>query len=166
MGLFSFVTEAGGKLGGGIYDLLHKEEDLAKPETISPERINELRKNSIQRELTSQLEGAAEKVSVDVSDARVVLTGQVIEQSTCEKATLIAGNQNGISEVDCQIEVEKKEPEAKFYTVKSGDSLSKIAKEFYGSANKYMIIFEANKPMLKDPNVIQPGQELRIPAVD
>ena len=53
--------------------------------------------------------------------------------------------------------------ESRFYTVKSGDSLSKIAKEMYGNANDYMKIFDANKPMLSDPNKIYPGQVLRIP---
>jgi len=56
------------------------------------------------------------------------------------------------------------EAASKFYTVKSGDSLSKIAKEFYGDASKYPQIFEANKPMLKDPDKIYPGQVLRIPS--
>ena len=51
------------------------------------------------------------------------------------------------------------------YTVTSGDSLSKTAKQHYGSASKYMIIFEANKPMLKDPDKIHPGQTLRIPPL-
>lgn len=55
--------------------------------------------------------------------------------------------------------------ESRFYTIKSGDSLSKIAKEFYGDANKYMLIFEANKGLLKDPNKIYPGQEIRIPPL-
>jgi nucleoid-associated protein YgaU len=55
------------------------------------------------------------------------------------------------------------EAESKFYTVKSGDTLSRIAKEFYGEASKYPQIFEANKPMLKDPDKIYPGQMLRIP---
>ena len=50
------------------------------------------------------------------------------------------------------------------YTVKSGDTLSKISRQFYGDANKYHQIFEANRPMLKDPNEIYPGQKLRIPA--
>ena len=54
--------------------------------------------------------------------------------------------------------------QSKTYTVQSGDTLSKIAKEFYGNANKYQQIFEANKPMLKDPDKIYPGQVLRIPA--
>jgi nucleoid-associated protein YgaU len=53
---------------------------------------------------------------------------------------------------------------SKTYTVKAGDNLSKIAKEFYGDANAYQQIFEANKPMLKDPDKIYPGQVLRIPA--
>lgn len=51
----------------------------------------------------------------------------------------------------------------KTYTVKPGDTLSKIAKEFLGSANDYMKIFDANKDQLTDPNKIQPGQVLRIP---
>ena len=50
------------------------------------------------------------------------------------------------------------------YTVQSGDSLSKIAKEMYGDAGKYQQIFEANQPMLKDPAKSYPGQVLRIPA--
>ena len=53
--------------------------------------------------------------------------------------------------------------QSRTYTVKSGDSLSKISREFYGDANQYMRIFEANKHILKDPNQIQPGQELTIP---
>ncbi len=54
--------------------------------------------------------------------------------------------------------------QSKTYTVQSGDTLSKIAQEYYGNASKYQQIFEANKPMLKDPDKIYPGQVLRIPA--
>lgn len=54
---------------------------------------------------------------------------------------------------------------SKTYTVKSGDTLSKIAKEMYGDSGKYQSIFEANKPMLKDPDKIYPGQVLRIPTL-
>jgi nucleoid-associated protein YgaU len=50
------------------------------------------------------------------------------------------------------------------YTVKSGDTLSKISKQFYGNANDYMRIFEANKDQLKNPDQIKPGQNLKIPA--
>jgi hypothetical protein len=52
---------------------------------------------------------------------------------------------------------------AKYYEVVPGDTLSKIAKHFYGDATKYMKIFEANKDQLKDPNTIAVGQRLRIP---
>ena len=50
------------------------------------------------------------------------------------------------------------------YTVKAGDTLSKIAKEHLGNANEYMRIFEANRDQLSDPDKIRPGQVLKIPA--
>ena len=50
------------------------------------------------------------------------------------------------------------------YTVKAGDTLSKISKQFYGNANDYMKIFNANRDQLDDPDKIKPGQELKIPA--
>jgi nucleoid-associated protein YgaU len=50
------------------------------------------------------------------------------------------------------------------YTVKSGDSLSKIAKSKYGDANKWKKIWEANKETVKNPDLIHPGQKLKIPA--
>ena len=59
--------------------------------------------------------------------------------------------------------VDQSAPEAKYYTVVSGDTLSKISKAQYGDANKYMTIFEANRPMLQHPDKIYPGQVLRIP---
>jgi len=54
-------------------------------------------------------------------------------------------------------------PKQQTYTVAAGDSLSKIAKQFYGNANEYMKIFEANKDKLTDPNTIKVGQQLVIP---
>lgn len=53
---------------------------------------------------------------------------------------------------------------AQSYTVAAGDTLSKISKQFYGDANKYMKIFEANRETLKNPDTIKPGQVLKIPA--
>ena len=58
---------------------------------------------------------------------------------------------------------EKDNPYAQFYVVKSGDTLSKIAEEFYGDKMLYPKIFEANRDVLSDPNKIKPGQKLRIP---
>ncbi|MGH1470183.1 MAG: peptidoglycan-binding protein LysM [Cellvibrionaceae bacterium] len=165
MGLFSFVTDAGGKLGGAVYDMLNDDEDITKPVTISPERMNEIRKSHIEKNLETEFGDAAKDVIVAVNGDQVTLTGTIEDQATSEKVTLCAGNQHGISTVDCQVAVEKQEPEAQFYTVKSGDTLSKIAKEFYQNAGKYTVIFEANQPLLTDPNKIYPGQTLRIPAI-
>lgn len=92
-----------------------------------------------------------------------IIKGQVKSQADKEKIILIVGNIDHVAQVDDQMTVATPEPESKFYTVKSGDNLSKIAKEFYGDANQYPKIFEANKPMLKDPDEIFPGQVLRIP---
>jgi nucleoid-associated protein YgaU len=55
-------------------------------------------------------------------------------------------------------------PGGRTYTVKPGDTLSKISKEFYGNANQYNKIFEANRDKLSDPDKIKPGQELKIPV--
>ena len=63
---------------------------------------------------------------------------------------------------DITIDSALKVPET-IYAVVPGDTLSKIAKHYYGDANKYMKIFEANKDQLKDPNMIKVGQKLRIP---
>jgi nucleoid-associated protein YgaU len=87
-------------------------------------------------------------------------------QAAKEKAVLLVGNTRGVAQVDDRIEVEEKQPEVTMHTVASGDSLSKIAKQYYGDPMKYPVIFEANKPMLKDPNKIYPGQVLRIPPRD
>jgi nucleoid-associated protein YgaU len=65
---------------------------------------------------------------------------------------------------DFPIDANLKAASGKTYTVKPGDTLSKISKQFYGSANDYLKIFNANRDTLSDPDKIQPGQELKIPA--
>jgi LysM repeat protein len=162
MGLFDFVTEAGSKLGGAVYDMLNDDEDITKPTTISPERINELRKANIENTI-KEMEIPVDSLNVSVNGEQVTINGAVECQADCEKIVLAAGNQQGISQVDSQITVNNPEPEAKTYTVQSGDTLGKIAQAELGSANKYMEIFEANQPMLTDPNKIYVGQVLRIP---
>jgi nucleoid-associated protein YgaU len=71
----------------------------------------------------------------------------------------------GVGAVDNQMVVSVPAPEARYHTVEKGDSLSKIAKAMYGDAMKYPVIFDANKPMLKDADLIYPGQVLRIPEL-
>ena len=148
MGLFDFVKDAGAKLFGGH-------------EPTPEEKADALRTNIT-------------KLGLDITDLKVavknedeaILTGVAPSQAVREKAVLAAGNTEGIARVDDRITVETPEPPAQFYTVVKGDSLSKIAKHYYDDAMKYPVIFEANKPMLKDPDKIYPGQVLRIPPID
>ncbi len=105
---------------------------------------------------------------MQVNGDQVELHGSVKDQATLEKAVLAVGNNAGVAGVKTDgITVNAPAEESVFYTVKSGDTLSKIAETQYGKGNggKYMVIFEANKPMLKDPNKIYPGQVLRIPPL-
>ena len=82
------------------------------------------------------------------------------------------GDVHGVSKVEDNITVAAagssapsapQSAKSKFYTVKSGDTLSKVSKESTATPNRYNAIFEANKPMLEDPDKIYPGQVLRIP---
>ncbi|HKK80528.1 MAG TPA: LysM peptidoglycan-binding domain-containing protein [Phaeodactylibacter sp.] len=77
-----------------------------------------------------------------------------------DKIKEIGGEQP--SDLQADIKVENKDYYHK-HTVQSGESLSKIAKHYYGDASKYMLIFNANTDQLKDPNLIHPNQELTIP---
>lgn len=102
-------------------------------------------------------------LDVRVNEGKVTLSGDVSSQEVKEKILVAAGNVAGISDVEDNIHVAQPESEGTFYTVKSGDNLSGIAKAVYGNAGLYNKIFEANKPMLTSPDRIYPGQMLRIP---
>ncbi len=122
--------------------------------------------------MTSPDEFTRRLASLGLQDADIAVEGDTVRvlgkatsQEEHEKIILALGNMHGIAKVDDQIAVAAAAPAAKFYTVKKGDTLSKIAKEFYGDANRYQLIFEANRPMLEHPDKIYPGQSLRIPAM-
>ena len=124
--------------------------------------VNSLQSDQFEKEIKDNgLE--VEELKTMFKDGIIRVSGKTKNQEDREKVLLTLGNIKGIERVDDALNVEEASVEASFYTVKSGDNLSKIAKDQYGSANKYMTIFEANKPMLKDPNKIYPGQVLRIP---
>lgn len=101
-------------------------------------------------------------LDIKVDGDTVKVAGKTLSQELKEKIILALGNNKGIGKVDEAIDAPIAEV-ATFYTVQKGDTLSEIAKKQYGNAGKYMVIFEANKPMLSDPNKIYPGQVLRIP---
>lgn len=152
MGLISFIKNAGSKI--------FKSEERREEE-----------KADLIIEHIKKFGFDVSKVKVAVDDEKVILTGQVDTLSNKNKIIVTAGNVDGISAVEDHLlvmtpePVTPPEPEKQFYTVKKGDYLSKIAKQVYGDARKYPIIFEANKPMLKDPDLIYPGQVLVIPPL-
>lgn len=104
------------------------------------------------------------KVTFDAPSSTVHVSGTAKDQATKEKVILCCGNITGVEKVTDDLSVEQAAPEAQYHTVVKGDTLSAIAKKYYGDASKYPEIFEANKPMLKHPDKIYPGQSLRIPA--
>lgn len=169
MGLFSFIKNAGAKVFG-IGKTKEEEKEEARVAASAKAEADELKaEEQAARSLEETIKDLrldVENLKVTVDDDQATIEGKAYDQSTKEKVVLVVGNTNGIATVDDLMTVEHVEPEAKFYTVVKGDTLSKIAKEYYGNANKYPQIFEANKPMLKDANLIYPGQVLRIPALN
>lgn len=110
-----------------------------------------------------QLKATGLTVAFDTSTGTATVYGIADNQATKEKIVLCCGNVQGVEAVNDQMTVDQSQPEAQYYTVVKGDTLSKISKQYYGDPNKYTAIFEANKPMLKSPDLIYPGQMLRIP---
>lgn len=155
MSLIEFVRDAGQKLFGG-------GEAEAASAAAGPE---------VQSKRATALEQSVQKLGLPVDDLKIKIAGdtahvraKVPTQEAREKLVLAIGNTSGIAHVDDDgIAVDAPAAQAAFYTVQRGDTLSKIAQHELGGAGKYMIIFEANKPMLKDPDRIYPGQVLRIP---
>lgn len=165
MGLFSFIKNAGAKVFGIGKTDAEEAAEAAAEAAAAELKAEEAAARSLEqtiRDLDLQVEG----LSVHVDDETVTVSGAAYDQATKEKVILVVGNTDGIATVDDRMTVENAEPEAQFHTVASGDTLGKIAKTYYGNAMKYTVIFEANKPMLKDPDLIYPGQVLRIPALD
>jgi nucleoid-associated protein YgaU len=165
MGLFSFLKNAGSKLFGGDAEKKAAEaaeaakDNAAAAEAARLNRINVLTQTVVNYGIPVQ------DLSIDLNDDVVTVYGTAKTVSDKEKVILMLGNTDGIATVDDRMSVEIEEDESDFYVVKSGDSLSKIAKEYYGDMMKYPVIFEANKPMLEHPDLIYPGQTLRIPKI-
>jgi nucleoid-associated protein YgaU len=145
MGLFDFVKAAGRAIGIGSAEAAPAADDLKK-----------------------EVEGhglAVDGLDVKVDGDKVTVSGTSPSQADKEKVILALGNVAGVAKVEDNLIATVAEEAAVFYTVKKDDTLSAIAKAQYGNANKYNTIFEANKPMLKHPDKIYPGQVLRIPPL-
>jgi len=168
MGLFDFVKDAGAAI--------FKGKDKAM---------------EIETYLRDEFGDAVTSLKAGFESGIVKLVGICNTQAIKEKVILVAGNIKGVERVNSDNLRVKKEDEvllkpgqaptpppvktveppvveeliSEFYTIKAGDTLSKIAKEHYGNAQKYNEIFEANREVIKDPNKIYPGQQIRIPKL-
>lgn len=143
MGLFDFVRDIGHKIFNSDSEANDK----------------------IKAEIESSLKGVEGlTVDFDPSSGNVKLGGQATSTEALQKAILIAGNIKGVANVGIDgMKAPPAEDQTQFYVIKSGDTLSAVAKQFYNDANKYPKIFEANREVIKDANLIFPGQKIRIP---
>src|SRR5262245_37136523 len=143
MGLFDFVKDIGKKL-------FNREDEAA---------------SKIKAEIESSNPGLSGlNVNYDPASGKVLLSGSANSAEAMQKAVLIAGNVQGVAEVDVsKLQHPAEKESVEYYIIQKGDNLSKIAKQFYGDANKYPKIFEANREVIKDADLIFPGQKIRIP---
>jgi nucleoid-associated protein YgaU len=144
MGLFDFAKDIGKKLFG------HEAEASDK----------------IKEEIERDNPGISD-LTVDYQDGVVSLSGKADSAEAMEKAVLLAGNVKGVGEVKAdELAAPPQTARVEFYVIQKGDTLSAIAKRFYGDANAYPRIFEANREVIKDADLIFPGQKIRIPLSD
>lgn len=146
MGLFSFIKSVGESLGIGTADTPPAGDKIS----------------AAVKDLGLPVDG----LEIEIVGDKAVIKGAVADQATMEKIIIAVGNTMGVGSVDSHLETKDAGPDPVFHTVERGDTLSAIARKHLGSANKYPAIFEANKPMLKHPDKIYPGQVLRIPQGD
>jgi nucleoid-associated protein YgaU len=135
---------------------------------------------AIEREIERALGDNVDNLKATFSNGSVTLTGTAKSLAAKEKATLIAGNVRGVERVNADgITVAgngamggkempgvtgAKAAGSRFYTIQSGDSLSRIAQRELGDGNRWNELFEANREVIEDPDMIYPGQQIRIPA--
>lgn len=159
MGLFGFIKDAGEKLFGG-------KEAHAADSGQTQEALNEKAAQAIAAYIgTLGLNVSDLQVTFDSASGKVTVKGTAQTQADAEKVTLSAGNVANVVEVENLLVVTNPEPEAQYHDVVKGETLSAISLKYYGNANKYNAIFEANRPLLSHPDKIYPGQKLRIPAL-
>ena len=160
MGLFSFLKNAGAKIltGKGVKEVpVPAPPTNASKDAYNTKEVLRRQRMILLRGVIDSLGLKARDLEIDLNGSKVTVYGKVKNQAEKEKVVLALGNVAGIATVDDRLIVKNPEPEAVFYTVKSGDSLSKIAKKFYKDAKKYDIILSIDRPL----NEIQSLRVLR-----
>ena len=146
MGLFDFVKDFGKKI-------FSSDDD----NTVAAEKI---------KEVINQDNPGIEDLTVTLNDDNSVsIGGNASSQAALEKAVLIAGNTQGVTNVgadDINVQTSDEEITVEYYTIEKGDTLWAIATKFYGNGAKYTKIVEDNLEVIKDADKIYPGQKIRI----
>lgn len=163
MALWDFVKDAGASLFGS-----EAEAAEAQPEAAKDLDADTKRKVAALEAEVKRLGLNSKNVHLRLRGDTVIVESKGADRETMEKLILAVGNVKGIAKVEADLPDAPDAPatgKPVFHTVAKGETLSAIAGKYLGSANKYNAIFEANRPMLSDPDKIYPGQVLRIPAV-
>jgi len=140
MGLFDFMSDIGNKIFGS-------EEE-------APEKI---------KEHIAEDNPGVKDLEVEVKDGVATLKGEAESPGAFEKAVLMVGNMFGIKEVKADELAGSAEDTTEYYEIKKGDTLWAIAEKAYGNGAEYKRIFEENREVIKDPDLIFVGQKIRIP---
>jgi nucleoid-associated protein YgaU len=141
MGLFDFVKDIGQKVFNTEDEAADKVKDYIEAENPG-----------------------VQDLEVSVQDGVATLSGTADSAQAMEKAVLLAGNIQGVTEVKADnLTAPAATEKVEYYVIKSGDTLSGIAAKFYGKGSLYPRIFEANRGVIKNPDLIYPGQKIRIP---
>lgn len=151
----------------GLFDFFKRD----KGKEVFPQDADaQAKAEAIRKEIKRA--GLSDDLDVEVHGSSVRVRGTVPDPEARQKLMMIIGNIKGVDSVEDEIRgpqqagastSQEQMAPPKVYEVQSGDTLSAIAKRQYGDANAYHRIFEANRPMLKDPDDIYPGQVLIIP---
>ena len=166
MGLLSFIKSAGEKLFHHGDAAAAQEAVAAAPTPDNVAALSAAAGKAIADYIATQnLDVSGLDIGFDAPSATVTVSGTVADQATKEKVLLCCGNVTGVEAVNDMLTVSEPADESQWHTVVAGDNLSKIAKTYYDNPNKYPVIFEANQPMLSNPDKIYPGQLLRIPPL-
>ncbi len=169
MSLLSFIKDAGEKLfkkpdAQPAAPAAAAPQSQPQPQQDSVEVLNVKAGEAIQAYVEQQNLGIENlDVKFDGASGKATLSGRAPTQDAAEKAVLCCGNVAHVSAVENGLTVAQQAKAAQYHDVARGDTLSAISKQYYGDANKYNAIFEANRPMLTHPDKIYPGQKLRIP---
>ncbi len=141
MGLFDFVKDIGKKVFNTEDEASEKVKDYIEAENPG-----------------------VQDLKVSVQDGVATLSGSADSAQAMEKAVLMAGNIKGVTEVKADnLTAPAATEKVEYYVIRSGDTLSGIAAKFYGKGSLYPRIFEANREVIKNPDLIYPGQKIRIP---